>query len=135
MHPMIRAARLRLIGNLCFFAAVLASIVFFALAVSEVTTALWYILGGVLLIVAAVSVALLRLAAGKQEEIGRAMVAEAEAKAPPTPPADGLSAAFCDEMRAYSVPQLRLILDEQRDEYSPEEYAFIQKLLAEKQAE
>ena len=135
MHPIVRAARLRLIGNLCFFVGILASIVFFALAVSEVTTALWYILGGVLLIAAAVSVALFRSFAAKQEEIGRAMLAEAEAKAPTAPPADGLSAAFCDEMRAYSAPQLRLILDEQKDEYSPAEYAFIQKLLAEKEAE
>lgn len=135
MHPLSRAALLRLIGNICFFAFILISIVFFALAVSAVTTVLWYILGGLFLIAAAVSVALFRSFAAKQEEIGRAMLAEAEAEVPTAPPADGLSAAFCDEMRAYSAPQLRLILDEQKDEYSPAEYAFIQKLLAEKEAE
>ena len=131
MHPLVRAARLRLAANLCFFACILASIFFFALAVSsEVTNLLYLALGGLFLIAAAVSVALLRHFAAKAEAIGRAELPVEEA--PVAPPAEGLSAAFCDEVRAYSAPQLRLILDEQREAYSAEEYAFIQKVLAEK---
>ena len=45
---------------------------------------------------------------------------------------DGLPGAFCYEIRGYSAPQLRLILAEQKDEYTPEEFAFIKKVLAEK---
>ena len=44
---------------------------------------------------------------------------------------DGLPGAFCYEIRKYSVPQLRLIIDEQESEYTPEEFAFIKKVLAE----
>ncbi len=42
---------------------------------------------------------------------------------------DGLPAAFCLEIRAYSPAQLRLIIDEQKDEYSEKEFAYIQKIL------
>ena len=38
-------------------------------------------------------------------------------------------AAFCREIRAYSPAQLRLIIDEQKSEYSEEEFAYIQKIL------
>ena len=48
---------------------------------------------------------------------------------------DGLPGAFCREIRGYSVPQLRLILSEQEDEYTPEEFAFIKKVLAEEEGE
>ena len=45
---------------------------------------------------------------------------------------DGLPGLFCREIRGYAPAQLRLILDEQKDEYTPEEYAFIEKVLKEK---
>ena len=45
---------------------------------------------------------------------------------------DGLSAAFCREILSYSPAQLRLIIDEQREEYSEEEFAYIQKILSRK---
>ena len=47
---------------------------------------------------------------------------------------DGLPGAFCYEIRKYSAPQLRLIIDEQESEYTPEEFAFIKKVLAEREA-
>lgn len=43
---------------------------------------------------------------------------------------DGLPAAFCLEIRAYSPAQLRLIIDEQKGEYSEKEFAYIQKIHA-----
>lgn len=48
---------------------------------------------------------------------------------------DGLPGAFCREIRTYSAPQLRLIVSEQEDEYTPEEFAFIKKVLAEEEGE
>lgn len=131
MQHLIRAARLRLAANLCFFACILGAIACFAFAVSDIAALPLYIAGGVLLVLSAVLVATLRLQAAKQEALGREETAK---EAEPLPPEDGLSAAFCDEIRAYSVSQLRLIVDEQREEYSEKEFAFIQKILAEKQA-
>ena len=62
--------------------------------------------------------------------------AEAEVKAAEEsfPGEDGLDGAFCREIRAYSPAQLRLILDEQKDEYSEKEFAYIQKILDQKTA-
>ena len=48
------------------------------------------------------------------------------------PGEDGMSGDFCREIFSYSPAQLRLILDEQKDEYTPEEYAYIQKVLERK---
>ena len=45
---------------------------------------------------------------------------------------DGLPGEFCAQMRAYNAAQLRLILDEQMELYTPEEVAYIKKVLAEK---
>ena len=48
------------------------------------------------------------------------------------PGEDGLSGDFCREIYSYSPAQLRLILDEQEAEYTPEEFAYIRKVLARK---
>lgn len=42
------------------------------------------------------------------------------------------SRAFYDEIRRYDAPDLRVILDEQRDLYTPEEYAYIEEVFAER---
>ena len=64
------------------------------------------------------------------ENVYRA-AAEADAKKAleEFPGEDGLSGDFCREIFSYSPAQLRLILDEQKDDYTPEEYAYIQKIL------
>lgn len=42
------------------------------------------------------------------------------------------SRAFWEEIRRYDAPDLRIILDEQRDLYTPEEYAYIEEVFAER---
>ena len=42
------------------------------------------------------------------------------------------SRAFYEEIRRYDAPDLRVILDEQRDLYTPEEYAYIEEVFAER---
>ena len=41
-------------------------------------------------------------------------------------------AAFLHEIRSLDAPDLRIILDEQRELYTPEEYAYIQEVMAER---
>lgn len=41
-------------------------------------------------------------------------------------------AAFLHEIRSLDAPDLRIILDEQKDLYTPEEYAYIQEVMAER---
>ena len=85
MQHLIRAARLRLVANLCFFACILGSIACFAFAVSDIAALPFYIAGGALLVLSAVLVAILRLQAAKQEALGRR---EMDEKAAPLPPED-----------------------------------------------
>ena len=42
------------------------------------------------------------------------------------------SRTFYEEIRRYDAPDLRVILDEQRDLYTPEEYAYIEEVFAER---
>ena len=42
------------------------------------------------------------------------------------------SAAFLHEIRSLDAPDLRIILDEQKDLYTPEEYAYIEEVMAER---
>lgn len=39
---------------------------------------------------------------------------------------------FYEEIRRYDAPDLRVILDEQRDLYTPEEYAYIEEVFDER---
>ena len=41
-------------------------------------------------------------------------------------------AAFLHEIRSLDAPDLRIILDEQKDLYTPEEYAYIEEVMAER---
>ena len=41
-------------------------------------------------------------------------------------------AAFLHEIRSLDAPDLRIILDEQRELYTPEEYAYIEEVMAER---
>ena len=41
-------------------------------------------------------------------------------------------AAFLHEIRSLDAPDLRIILDEQKDLYTEEEYAYIQEVMAER---
>lgn len=42
------------------------------------------------------------------------------------------SASFLHEIRSLDAPDLRIILDEQKDLYTPEEYAYIEEVMAER---
>lgn len=142
MNNRQKAARAAQRGNLFFFAAVMLALLSGAFAVTaenQLTLILGLVFCGVFLVLGSVLVFLhSRMAsryivAAKEEE---AILAEKERieaeKNIEKFSEDGLPGLFCREIRGYSPAQLRLILDEQKDEYSEEEYAFIQKVLAEK---
>ena len=132
------AARAAMRGNLLFFLCVALAILAGAFAVSADNSALLtvgLVLCGVFLVLGGVLVYIHSRIADKY----RALVKEEEAAALVEKEKDiesfsedGLPGLFCREIRGYSPAQLRLILDEQKDEYSPEEYAFIEKVLEEK---
>ncbi len=136
------AARAAARGNLFFFACVMLALLSGAFAVTaENKTRLilglsfagaFLVLGGVLVYIHSRIVGKYT-ALAKREEAQAAALAEEEArKNIEAFSEDGLPGAFCHEIRGYSPAQLRLILDEQRDEYTEEEYAFIEKVLSEK---
>lgn len=47
---------------------------------------------------------------------------------------DGLPGDFCHQIRSYNASQLRLIIDEQADVYNEAEFAYIKKVLKEKES-
>ena len=142
MNNRQNAARAAQRGNLLFFACVMLSLLAGAFAVTtenKTVLILGLVFCGVFLVLGSVLVflhsriAAKYLQAAKAEEAILAQKKAEENKANIEKfSEDGLPGAFCYEIRGYSAPQLRLILDEQKDEYSPEEYAFIEKVLAQK---
>ena len=133
-----KAARASMRGNLLFFVCILLALVagaFGVTAENRVVLIVGLVACGLFLVLACVLVYLHSRIADKykakaREDAARAKAAEAEDVEASSE--DGLPGAFCREIRSYSPAQLRLILDEQKDEYSAEEYAFIEKVLAEK---
>lgn len=136
-----KAATLSARGNALFFACILLSVLCFAFAVTAENTAvlvLGWVGGGVLLVLGGLLVFLFSRAASryaalaKEEETAVAAREKAERDAVGE---DGLPAAFCAEIRDYSAAQLRLILEEQKEEYTDAEYAYIKKTLVKKESE
>ena len=134
MKHLSRARLTNTVGKIFFFLAVLFAIYEYALGVTNIgvnpTLVTSGFVGGSVALVLALFGAFLfhQLAAVfltfYEEELKKAEEAfEGE---------DGVSAAFCREILAYSPGQLRLIIDEQKDEYSEAEFAYIQKILARK---
>ncbi len=124
------------VGKIFFFFAMLFAILEFAIAVSSVgvegksdTMLQGFVLGGAALVFSVFGVFLF-----SQVEAVFLAFAEADAKKAMEefPGEDGMTGDFCREMYSYTPAQLRLILDEQKDEYTPEEYAYIEKVLARK---
>ncbi|MBE6656072.1 MAG: hypothetical protein E7609_04295 [Ruminococcaceae bacterium] len=136
------AARAATRGNLFFFACVMLALLAGAFAATaENKTMLilglsfagvFLVLGGVLVYIHSRIVGKYMALAKEEEAALAARAAEEERKNIETFSEDGLPGAFCYEIRGYSPAQLRLILDEQRGEYTEEEYAFIEKVLSEK---
>ena len=132
------AARAATRGNLLFFGCVMLALLagaFAATAEGKTTLILGFVFCGVFLVLGCVLVYVHSRIADKykmaacQEEALAKEAAEADIEAASE---DGLPGLFCREIRGYAPAQLRLILDEQKDEYTPEEYAFIEKVLKEK---
>ena len=132
------AARAAMRGNLLFFLCVALALLAGAFGVTAedktvlvlglALCAFFLVLAGVLVYIHS-RIADKYRALVKEEEA--AMQAEKE-KDIESFSEDGLPGLFCREIRGYSPAQLRLILDEQKDAYSPAEYAFIEKVLEEK---
>ena len=131
-----RARTLNIVGKIFFFCVVLFSVYEFAVAVTyfgkegmEEIVNQGFVFGGASLVFG-----LFGAFAFHQIEAVFLHFAEEEAKKAMAefPGEDGLSGDFCREIFSYSPAQLRLILDEQEDEYTPEEFAYIRKVLKRK---
>ena len=142
MENRIKAARVSTRGNLLFFLMMMLALLAGAYAATSddqtqliiglVLAGVFLVVGGVLVFVHS-RIASRYMALAKEEEArDAARKKEEEQKNLEKFAEDGLPGAFCYEIRGYSAAQLRLILDEQEDEYTPEEFAFIKKVLAEK---
>ena len=132
MKHLSRARLTNTVGKIFFLAAVLFALYEYAVGITNVGTntplaTQGFVLGTVSLIFGLFGaflfyeVSALFLTFAEQE----AKKAEEEWQGE-----DGLPAAFCREIRAYSPAQLRLIIDEQKDAYSAQEFAYIEKILA-----
>ncbi len=138
--PKAKAARLvakvTFLGGMTkgvFLLLCLLSILGFSFAVTyhdvagkETTAIIGLVAGIVLLLGAALSAALLSRATAltrKAAEDALHDLYEGE---------DGLPAEFCLAIRQDTVENLKTILEEQKEEYSPEEYAFIAKVYEER---
>ena len=140
-----KAARISTRGNLCFFGSIFLALFAGALgatSTNQTTMIVALSVCGAFLVLGGVLVYLHSRAASRYMVLAReeeARLAEekrlAEERDLEKFSEDGLPGAFCYEVRKYSAPQLRLIIDEQEDEYTPEEFAFIKKVLAEKDAD
>ena len=112
-----------------FFLLCILSVLGFAFAVTyydreggEAVAVAGLVAGIVLLIAAGVSVALLSHAAGKAKAAAtQAVDALYEGE-------DGLPKEFCLSIREETVENLKTILEEQKEDYSAQEYAFIAKV-------
>ena len=121
------------LGRALFFLLCLLSILGFAFAVTyydkeggKTVALIGLIAGCVLLVGAALSAALLFRAASRVKAVAVAAVdALYDGE-------DGLSKEFCLSIRGETVETLQLILADQKEDYSPEEYAFIEKVYEEK---
>lgn len=131
-----RARMINTVGKIYFFFSVLFAILAFAIAVTSVgvagkedTALMGFVLGGAALLFSPFFVFLFY-------EVEAVFVGFAEEDAKRAmeqfPGEDGMTGDFCREIYSYTPAQLRLILDEQKDEYTPEEYAYIEKVLARK---
>lgn len=138
--PKARAARLAaktaLLSGLTkgvFFLLCLLSVLGFAFAVTyydkeggKTLATVGLVCGIVLLLGAALSAALFSRAAAKvRKEAEEALHALYEGE-------DGLPKEFCLSIREETVENLKAILEEQKENYTEEEYAFIAKVYEEK---
>lgn len=137
MKHLQRARLTHTVGRIFFLFATLFAIYEYALGATNVGIDAKTATGGFVLGSAALIFGLFGVFLFHQVANVFLTFAEAEAKAAEEsfPGEDGLPAAFCREIRSYSPAQLRLILDEQKDEYSEEEFAYIQKILDRKTAQ
>lgn len=136
MKHLSRARLTNTVGKIFFFLSVLFSLYEFSLGVTNVGENTAVATGGFVLGSAALVFGLFGAFLFYEVSALFLSLAEKEAKEREEKwqGEDGLSAAFCREIRAYSAPQLRLIRDEQKDEYSEKEFAYIEKILALKEA-
>ncbi len=112
-----------------FFLLCILSVLGFAFAVTYYDKAdgkaiaiIGLVAGIVLLVAAAVSAALLSRAASRAKAAATVAVdALYEGE-------DGLPKEFCLSIRQDTVENLKMILEEQKEDYTPEEYAFIAKV-------
>lgn len=133
-----RARMINTVGKIFFLFIVLFAILEYAIGVTGIGVAGKEdaVLQGFVIGSAALILGLFGAFLFAQVEAVFVAAAEADAKKAMEefPGEDGMTGDFCREIYSYSVAQLRLILDEQKDEYTPEEYAYIQKVLARKTA-
>lgn len=134
MKHLERARLVNTVGKIFFLFAVLFAVYEFATGVTNVgvnaaIAANGFVLGTAALIFGLFGAFLFHQVAGFFLSLAEKEVKAAEESFPGE---DGLDGAFCREIRSYSLPQLRLILDEQKDEYSEKEFAYIQKILDQK---
>jgi len=133
-----RARMINTVGKIFFLFIVLFAILEYAIGVTGIGVAGKEdaVLQGFVIGSAALILGLFGAFLFAQVEAVFVAAAEADAKKAMEefPGEDGMTGDFCREIYSYSPAQLRLILDEQRDEYTPEEYAYIQKVLSRKTA-
>ena len=124
-----RAATLESLTKIVFFLLCILSILGFAFAVTyydkpgeETVATVGLVAGIVLLAGAALSAFFLSRATARAYTAAKAAVEEEYAGE------DGLSREFCLSIREETVESLKIILEEQKDAYTAEEYAFIAKV-------
>ena len=146
MENRIKAARTMTRANLLFFGCMLLAVLAGAFAVTangstvrlviSLVVLVLFLIAGAVIVLVHYRVASRYLSLAKEEEARLAATKrEEEERTLDSLSEDGLPGEFCREIRGYSPAQLRLILDDQSEEYSAEEFAFIQKVLAEEEAE
>ena len=124
-----KAARLSSLTKIVFFLLCILSILGFAFAVTYYdradgdTVALIGLIAGIALLAgAAISAFFLSRATARAYEIAKAACDAAYDGE------DGLDRDFCLSIREETVENLKTILEEQKEDYTPEEYAFIAKV-------